>query len=68
VEAVIPHDGARGDRRKMHEEAERCCELGLDTLRSELDALIERWSDVAMGSHSMGMVALLEELRGICDG
>jgi hypothetical protein len=52
----------------MHEEAERCCELGLDTLRSELDALIERWSDVAMGSHSMGMVALLEELRGICDG
>lgn len=65
---MIPHDGARGDKRKMYEEAERCCEASSESLRAELDALIERWSDVAMGSHSMGLLALLEELRGITNG
>lgn len=65
---MIPHDGARGDRRKEYGEAERCCESGLDTLRSEVHALIDRWADAAMATHSMGVLALLEELREICDG
>lgn len=66
---MIPHDGARADKRKAREEAERCCDASTGTaIQTQLNDLIERWSDVAMGSHSMGMVALLEELRGICDG
>lgn len=58
---TVPHDGARGDKRKASEMIEQCC--ARDARQDRVSAVLDQWTTVAVGSGSAVLLELINDIR-----